>query len=138
MRYLEGYRQITNSTPTFEYRFTKYYFDKEESAFVPLEFDYYKTYECLQTTFAQCVQEGKEYDHLVHLYGKCNIKLPEKNLFMMLIEDILNPFYLFQLFSIIIWFLTEYEIYSGCIIFTTLLSIIIETIELKRNFMRLK
>lgn len=38
--------------------------------------------------------------------------------------DVFTPFYLFQLFSVIVWYIDEYEIYASSILATTLLSII--------------
>ena len=38
---------------------------------------------------------------------------------------VLSPFYVFQLFSVILWYLDAYEIYASSILVTTVLSIIL-------------
>lgn len=71
-------------------------------------------------------------------YGKCNICLPEKGVLTLLIEGVLSPFYIFQLFSVILWFSDEYEIYATCILVTSLVSITFELIDIRRNMKNLK
>jgi cation-transporting ATPase 13A3/4/5 len=33
----------------------------------------------------------------------------------LLMSEILNPFYLFQIFSMVLWFWDGYRLYAGCI-----------------------
>ena len=82
--------------------------------------------------------EGEQYEGLVKTYGKCNIALPEKGILQLLFEGILTPFYLFQLFSVILWFIDDYTIYAVCIVVTSLVSIATELIDVKRNLRNLK
>lgn len=105
---------------------------------MPIEFDYYKTFESIHTTYSGGVSEGEEYASIVDKYGKCNIVLPEKGILQLLIKDVMNPFYLFQMFSIVVWFFDEYQIYAYCIIGTTIISVTVELIDLKRNFNNLR
>ena len=136
--YANNFEKSEENTPLFNFRFTKYYFDKLEQSFVPIEFDYYKTYEAVHDSLANGVKEGEDYHQRVDWFGKWNIVLPEKGIFQLLIQDILNPFYLFQMFSIVVWFFDEYQIYAYCIIATTLISVTVELYELKKNFNNLK
>ena len=39
--------------------------------------------------------------------------------------QVLSPFYIFQLFSMILWYIDEYEIYASCILFISTVSIVI-------------
>lgn len=127
-----------NELYVFKFRFTKYHYDIGEDAFVPVQFDFYKTYADIHDTYTQGVSEGIEYDNLVDQYGKCSIVLPEKSVIKLLIHEILNPFYVFQLFSVIFWFLSNYEIFAACILFTSIISITAELIDIKRNINKLK
>jgi hypothetical protein len=54
----------------FEYRFTKYYYSNSREKFVPIEFDYYKPYSYLLSTYQDGVKEGVSYDNIVEKYGK--------------------------------------------------------------------
>ena len=136
--YANNFEKSEENTPLFNFRFTKYYFNKTEDSFVPIEFDYYKTYEAVHESLANGVKEGEDYNQRVDCFGKWNIVLPEKGIFELLLHDILNPFYLFQMFSIVVWFFDEYQIYAYCIIATTIISVTAELYELKKNFNNLK
>ena len=48
-------------------------------------------------------------------YGPCNIEVPVKGIPELLMSEILNPFYLFQIFSMVLWFWDGYRLYAGCI-----------------------
>lgn len=130
--------QSTNMLYVFHFRFTKYFFEVSENAFVPVQFDFYRPYSEVHERYSNGVAEGAEYENLVNQYGKCSIVLPDKNIFRLLVEEILNPFFVFQLFSVCFWFASEYEIYAGFIALTTLVSLIAELIDIKRNIRNLK
>jgi cation-transporting P-type ATPase 13A2 len=103
-----------------------------------VEFDYYKTFSHLISTYSQGVQEGEEYCELVGKYGKCNIEIPDRGVLLLLIESILTPFYIFQIFSVILWMCTHYEVYAACIFLTSAISITVELIDIRTNLKKLK
>jgi hypothetical protein len=57
----------------FSYRYTNYYLNVARGSFLPIEFDYYLSFEELLNKYSECVKDGEEYDNLVTLYGLCNI-----------------------------------------------------------------
>ncbi|XP_067873491.1 cation-transporting ATPase 13A2 isoform X2 [Heterodontus francisci] len=57
------------------------------------------------------------------VYGPNMIDVPVKSYFRLLIEEVLNPFYIFQIFSIILWITEQYYYYAGCILFISMISI---------------
>lgn len=123
---------------TFNFRFTKYYFDNKQNCFIPIVFDVEKTFEEIHQQYAQGVSLPYEYEEKVSKFGKCDIILPNKNTIAILFKEVLNPFYIFQFFSLITWYLTEYEIYASCILFTSIVSITVELIDIKRNLRKLR
>jgi len=38
------------------------------------------------------------------MYGNANIIIPEKNVFVLFIDEVLTPFNMFQVFSVVLWF----------------------------------
>ena len=128
MRFSNGYKKINSTTPTFNFRYSKYFFSPDDNLFAPIEFDTDKTFDVIHDKYSKNVQEGEEIAHILTLYGRGNIVIKEKNIFLALLVDIFNPFYIFQVFSFIVWFLTEYEIYAYCIIFLTVVSIVMELV----------
>ena len=64
--------------------------------------------------------------------------LPDKGIPKLLVEEILNPFYIFQLFSITLWLIDEYIPYAIWIIVMTLMSLITELVDILQNLSNLK
>ena len=54
-----------------------------------------------------------------NIFGKNSTLVKVTPLYKIFIDEILSPFYFFQLFSIIIWFNVEYMVYPSCIIAVT-------------------
>lgn len=49
--------------------------------------------------------------------------VPRKPILALLIDEVLNPFYLFQVFSMILWFSDGYEKYACCILVVSVLGV---------------
>lgn len=122
----------------FLFRFTKYSYDYEEKAFTPIQFNYYQSYSFIHETYSEGISEGEEYSQIEQLYGKWNIVLPDKGIPKLLVEEILNPFYIFQLFSITVWLVDNYIPYALCLIVMTLMSLITELVDILQNLSNLK
>ncbi|XP_054631130.1 cation-transporting ATPase 13A2 isoform X2 [Dunckerocampus dactyliophorus] len=67
------------------------------------------------------------------VYGPNLIDVPVKSYYTLLTEEVLNPFYLFQIFSIILWLFDEYYFYAACIFFVSMLSIGISLYEIRKQ-----
>lgn len=105
---------------------------------MPIEFNWSMPYSKILTMFSSGVQDGDEYNTLVNKYGKCKIVLPEKGTLAILFEQILSPFYIFQIWSWALWFSDDYEIYASCILLTSIISVVVELLDIKRNLRNLK
>ncbi|XP_038629076.1 cation-transporting ATPase 13A2 isoform X2 [Scyliorhinus canicula] len=57
------------------------------------------------------------------VYGLNVIDVPVKTYLRLLIEEVLNPFYIFQIFSIILWITERYYYYAVCILIISIISI---------------
>uniref|UniRef100_A0A8D3CZN7 ATPase cation transporting 13A2 n=1 Tax=Scophthalmus maximus TaxID=52904 RepID=A0A8D3CZN7_SCOMX len=67
------------------------------------------------------------------IYGPNLIDVPVKPYFKLLFEEVLNPFYVFQFFSITLWMIDEYYFYAVCILFLSILSISISLYETRKQ-----
>ena len=81
--------------------------------FVPIEFDHYLPYADILKNYSGGISEGEEHKKAIEQYGNCNIDLPDKGIFVLLFENVLSPFYIFQIFSCIMWYNDDYEIYAS-------------------------
>ncbi|XP_065220053.1 polyamine-transporting ATPase 13A3-like isoform X2 [Planococcus citri] len=58
------------------------------------------------------------------VYGTNEIIIPQRGVVTLLFFEILNPFYVFQFFSFVIWCLDDYVLYATAIMIMTVISII--------------
>lgn len=66
------------------------------------------------------------------LYGQNVIEVAVKSYWELFRSEIINPFYLFQIFSITLWCLDEYYYYSGCVFFLSGVSIFSSLYETRK------
>ncbi|CAF1030600.1 unnamed protein product [Rotaria sordida] len=67
------------------------------------------------------------------IFGENSISLRLTPILKLLIKEVLSPFYIFQLFSCISWFADEYVAYASCIVFITIISVIVTLYEVRKN-----
>ncbi|XP_030624742.1 cation-transporting ATPase 13A2-like [Chanos chanos] len=67
------------------------------------------------------------------IYGENIIDVPVKSYLQLLFEEVLNPFYLFQILSIILWMSDHYYYYAACIFFISVISIAVSLYEIRKQ-----
>ncbi|KER31611.1 hypothetical protein T265_02125 [Opisthorchis viverrini] len=72
------------------------------------------------------------------LYEPNEIVLRITPIIKLLLTKCLNPFYCFQVFSCALWFADDYWMYASCILIMSVLSLIMQVYELRRNEIALK
>ena len=70
---------------------------------------------------------------LQKVYGSNSISAPVPSCLALLVEEVLNPFYIFQLCSIILWSFDDYVFYAVCIFTISLISAIISLVEMRQQ-----
>lgn len=65
-------------------------------------------------------------------YGLNSIEVEVKSYLRLLFEEILNPFYIFQIFACILWMNDQYYYYASCIIIISFISMTVSLVETKR------
>ncbi|KFO94121.1 putative cation-transporting ATPase 13A4 [Buceros rhinoceros silvestris] len=69
--------------------------------------------------------------------GPNTIDVPVIPIWKLLIKEVLNPFYVFQLFSVCLWFAEDYMEYATAIIIMSLLSIFLTVYDLRQQSIKL-
>ncbi|NXC39721.1 AT134 ATPase, partial [Penelope pileata] len=69
--------------------------------------------------------------------GPNTIDVPVIPIWKLLIKEVLNPFYVFQLFSVCLWFAEDYMEYATAIIVMSLLSISLTVYDLRQQSVKL-
>ncbi|CAI2734752.1 unnamed protein product [Schistosoma spindalis] len=72
------------------------------------------------------------------LYGINKIDVRLTPIIRLVLNGCLTPFHCFQVFSCVIWYCVEYEIYATCIIVFSVISLIFQVYELRKNERALK
>uniref|UniRef100_A0A4W6DSV2 Polyamine-transporting ATPase 13A3 n=1 Tax=Lates calcarifer TaxID=8187 RepID=A0A4W6DSV2_LATCA len=82
--------------------------------------------------------EVQNFEVLKRLFFGVNeiaVKVP--SVFKLLIKEVLNPFYIFQLFSVILWSADEYYYYAVAIVFMSVISIATSLYTIKKQYVML-
>uniref|UniRef100_A0A3Q3GGC5 ATPase 13A3 n=1 Tax=Labrus bergylta TaxID=56723 RepID=A0A3Q3GGC5_9LABR len=83
-------------------------------------------------------EELQNFEVLKRLFFGVNeiaVKVP--SVFKLLIKEVLNPFYIFQLFSVILWSADEYYYYAVAIVFMSVISIATSLYTIKKQYVML-
>ncbi|XP_073848931.1 polyamine-transporting ATPase anne boleyn isoform X2 [Musca autumnalis] len=67
------------------------------------------------------------------VYGPNEITVPYKDVKTLLFLEVLNPFYVFQIFSVVLWFAYDYYYYACVIVLMSVFGITMSIIQTKKN-----
>ncbi|RKP21240.1 hypothetical protein ROZALSC1DRAFT_27340 [Rozella allomycis CSF55] len=79
-----------------------------------------------------------EVEEKLEIFGLNQLEIPKKSLGLILVDEILHPFNVFQLFSIILWSTDEYYYYASCIFVITVVSLIDTLYQTRKNYANLE
>ncbi|XP_009869715.1 PREDICTED: LOW QUALITY PROTEIN: probable cation-transporting ATPase 13A2, partial [Apaloderma vittatum] len=76
-----------------------------------------------------------QQDHYTRrkIYGPNLIEVPVKSYARLLVEEVLNPFYIFQVFSIVLWVCDAYYYYAACIFLISTISLGLSLYETRKQ-----
>jgi len=66
-------------------------------------------------------------------YGPCDLNVPKPSVIKLLIHEVLNPFYIFQIFAVAFWIWDHYVFYGSCIAIVTTASVLVTLFETLKN-----
>lgn len=115
----------------FHYQQLPYFFDGNK--FVPLVFDSELTYKDLIDLYNQGISDENEIVEKRTLFGICLILVDVQPLGRMVVKEIFNPFYIFQVYSVLLWIYEEYYGYTVAIIIITVISLISSIVTTRRG-----
>ncbi|XP_014218278.1 probable cation-transporting ATPase 13A3 isoform X2 [Copidosoma floridanum] len=72
------------------------------------------------------------------IYGNNEIVVPVKNFLHLLALEVLNPFYVFQILSFILWISDNYYYYAAVILFMSSCGIVMAVLQTQKNQRRLR
>ncbi|XP_055351131.1 polyamine-transporting ATPase 13A3-like isoform X2 [Paramacrobiotus metropolitanus] len=114
----------------FDDRRIRYIWNTESKAFVRLlGLDQHLSAEYFQTCSPL---NSSEVQQRRLLYQSNEINIEVSPIIKILFKEVLNPFYIFQIFSISLWFSYGYYYYAGAILITTLCSLALTVHQLRK------
>ncbi|KAH9474139.1 hypothetical protein Pst134EA_001181 [Puccinia striiformis f. sp. tritici] len=82
--------------------------------------------------------DHQESLHRTQLFGSNLIEVVSKSTSQLLLDEVLHPFYIFQIASIILWSVDDYYYYAFCIAFISVISVLSTLIDMKRTLARMR
>uniref|UniRef100_A0A8C0GEY7 Polyamine-transporting ATPase 13A3 n=1 Tax=Chelonoidis abingdonii TaxID=106734 RepID=A0A8C0GEY7_CHEAB len=70
-------------------------------------------------------------------YGVNEIAVKVPSILKLLIKEVLNPFYIFQLFSVILWVTDEYYYYASAIVIMSVISVVSSLYTIRKQYIML-
>ena len=107
----------------FEYKLFDYIYITEKDYFTSLD---YKIKD-KQVNIIEEYSSGlnpNEIELMKSLFGICDIDIRINSIGKILLDELTDPFYLFQLYSVILWYCTNYYYYASVIVILTIVSLI--------------
>jgi len=126
-----------NKVKIFDFKLFKYVFNQEKNSFSSLKFKIKATNENIHEYFTKGLN-SLEFSHQTNIFGKCDIDIVVNSVFSLILKELSDPFYIFQIFSIVLWLVEGYYNYSAVLIMTTVISITIAIKETRSNLLNIK
>ena len=129
-------RLVVPNKLTFRYfmhRHAKYVWSSRERVFLRLKgYDEGHPVHKFSTVYSQGLRSDQQSVQQT-LYGQNTIDVEVKSYIRLLFEEVLNPFYIFQIASIVLWSLDNYYYYAACIFVISAISCGISLYETRRQ-----
>lgn len=126
-----------NVLRTFEYRYIRFIFSPHTCEFVPNDIWRDSKWETVEGALDGILDSGDLSRRQV-LFKSNNLQIEEKPTGRILIDEVLHPFFLFQVASIILWSIDNYYYYASVIFLISLVSILVTLYETKSNMRKLR
>ena len=121
----------------FWYKHHKFCYHNKEKVFKHLEgLSTNETFYGLTHNYHGIISIERE----IHLlwYGRNNIDVKIKSIVRLFFEECADPFYIFQVFSVILWFMEEYYYYAVTILVVSFGSIIVNIVQTRKHLKTLR
>lgn len=127
-----------NELLIFEFKLFKYIYNHQIKEFQSLILELNVKIKDIKAEMNEGLNHN-ENSYLKEVIGQCLIEIKIKNVLKLILIEFSDPFYLFQVFSIILWmFYENYYHYAVIIIISTAISIAIGVYETKTNLEGIK
>jgi len=124
-------------TKCFKYKLFTYCYSPNTKNFDSIIFEINASLDVISRKFLNGLNE-KEVKYQYNLYGPCELDIKIDSIIHLLKREFNDPFYMFQIFSIVLWLFNDYINYAIIILIITILSIFISVKETKKNLCNIR
>eukprot|EP00842_Homolaphlyctis_polyrhiza_P005079 jgi/Hompol1/5572/HPOL_000424-RA len=121
----------------FEYRYYRFVLEPISGRFVPNYIFFDPKWQSLSSILVHR-DSDEAIDRKRLIFGTNVVDIQEKSTLRLLIDEVLHPFFVFQIASIILWSLDSYYYYASCILVISVASAISTLIETKSTLARIR
>jgi cation-transporting ATPase 13A2 len=102
-----------------------------------MSFSFKTTQDVLHKHFINGLEKS-EIEYQKEIFGICDLDIEVDGVFQLFVREVTNPFYIFQLYSVTLWFYNQYTNYAIVIVITTFVSLFISIYETRSNLLNIK
>ena len=121
----------------FEYKLFDYIFNSKKDRFTTIDYQIKEKQSEIIEKYSAGLNKN-EIELMRLIFGKCDIDIRVSSIGKLLLDELTDPFYLFQLYSIILWYCTEYYYYASVIVILTVISLILSVYGTYQNLKHLQ
>lgn len=92
----------------------------------------------LAASVANCGLTSSEISRKLEFYGRNEIVVQLRPILYLLFMEVITPFYVFQIFSVTVWYNDEYAYYASLIVVLSLGSIVMDVYQIRTQEIRLR
>ena len=121
----------------FEYKLFDYIYITGKDVFTSIDYQVKDKQENIIEEYSSGLNPN-EVKLMKSIFGICDIDIRVSSIGKILLDELTDPFYLFQLYSTILWYCTEYYYYASVIVALTIISLIISVHGTYKNLKQLQ
>jgi cation-transporting ATPase 13A2 len=121
----------------FRFKLFNYFYNQDEKNFKSIKFNIKTTQDKIHKVFTK----GLNPDEIIYqrkIFGNCDLIVKIDSVFALLYKEVTDPFYIFQICSIILWFYYDYKPYAVVILVTTVVSLFYSVYETRVNLLNIQ
>ena len=122
---------------TFEYKIFKYIYCSLTDSFEAINY-YIRSQQSMIVENYSAGLNPNEVLYMRKIFGICDIDIKINSCGKILFDELTDPFYLFQLYSVILWYCTEYYYYASVIIVLAVISLVLSVYGTYKNMKKIQ
>ena len=121
----------------FEYKLFKYLYSERKVGFESIDY-YIRTIHSMIVEKYSAGLNPNEVSYMRKIFGICDIDIKISSCGKILFEELTDPFYLFQLYSVILWYCTKYYYYASVIVVLAIISLVLSVYGTYKNMKKIQ